>query len=715
MAENVKQLTSRDISYTQHRELSWLQFNQRVLEEATDENVPLLERLKFISIFTSNLDEFFMVRVGSLFDLSVMTPDIIDNKTGQTPAQQLDAVFEAIPPLVEMRDRIYRDVSGALRSAGVYDLQMEELTKQELKSVEKYYRTYIHPILSPQIIDALHPFPHLPNKALHIAALLRDEDDRASLGLIPVPTSLPPYIHPLEQPDRFIHIETVLLAHVSDLFGIYTPQSSNVIAVTRNADISFDEEKFDDDEELDYKHHMSKLLKKRGRLAPVRLEMQGENSELSALLSQRLNLNEKQVFYSACPLNMKYVFSLYSEISPHLLWNLVYPGYTPKYPSYLNPTLSMTSQIVQRDIFLYYPYDSMEPFLQLLKESAASPDVLSIKITIYRLALNSIVAQQLCIAAENGKDVTVLIELRARFDEAHNIAWAERMEQSGCRVIYGMGGFKCHSKLCLITRKEKGQLKYITQVGTGNYNEKTAELYADFSLMTADEAISQDAIAFFQNMLIGNLNGSYAKLLVSPVSMKVSLLRFMDEEISKGAEGRIVIKANSLTERSIIDKLAQASQAGVKIDLILRSICCIRPGIAGKTDNITVTGIVGRFLEHARVYCFGTGQDAKLYISSADMMTRNITRRVEVACPILNPSIRTWLLSFLDLQLNDTAKARKLLPDGTYVKKTPGEESPLDSQQWLMDHRPAFEVSGSFSGSSSLWQRFKQLFTSRNQ
>ncbi len=352
--------------------------------------------------------------------------------------------------------------------------------------------------------------------------------------------------------------------------------------------------------------------------------------------------------------------------------------------------------------------------MQLLKESAANPDVLSIKITIYRLASNSIVAQQLCIAAENGKDVTVLIELRARFDEAHNISWAERMEQAGCRVIYGMGGFKCHSKLCLITRKEKGQLKYITQIGTGNYNEKTSELYSDFSLMTANEAISKDAIAFFQNMLIGNLNGSYEHLLVSPVSMKASLLRFMDEEISKGPEGRIIIKANSLTERSVIDKLAQASQAGVKIDLILRSICCIRPGIAGKTDNIAVTSIVGRFLEHARVYCFGTGEDVKLYISSADMMTRNITRRVEVACPILNPAIKEWLLSFLNLQLSDTAKARKLLPNGTYIKKQSAPElTSLDSQQWLMDHRPAFGFSKSAAQQPlSLWQRLKRFFSS---
>ncbi|MGI6349927.1 MAG: polyphosphate kinase 1 [Eubacteriaceae bacterium] len=711
MAENVKPLTPRDISYTQHRELSWLKFNQRVLEEATDESVPLLERLKFISIFTSNLDEFFMVRVGSLFDLSVMTPDAIDNKTGQTPMQQLDAVFEAVTPLIEMKDNIYRQVSDALREAGIFDLQMDELTKQECKFVEKYYRDFVQPILSPQIIDTLHPFPHLPNKALHIASLLHDKNGRSSLGLIPVPASLPTHIHLPDQPDRFVRIETILLAYVSDIFGIYTPQSSNVIAVTRNADISFDEEKFDDDEDLDYRHHMSKLLKKRARLAPVRLEMQGENHELSLLLSQRLQLEKKQVFYSSCPLEMRYVFSLYSQISPHLLWNLIYPGYTPKYPSFLDPSLSMTSQIMQRDIFLHYPYDSMSPFLQLLKESAACSDVLSIKITIYRLALNSIVAQQLCIAAENGKDVTVLIELRARFDEAHNISWAERMEQAGCRIIYGMGGFKCHSKLCLITRKEKGQLKYITQVGTGNYNEKTSELYSDFSLMTANEAISQDAIAFFQNMLIGNLNGNYEHLLVSPVSMKASLIRFMDEEIRKGEGGRIIIKANSLTERDIIDKLAQASQAGVNIDLILRGICCIRPGIIGKTDQITVTSIVGRFLEHARVYCFGTGEDAKLYISSADMMTRNIIRRVEVACPVLDPAIKEWLLSFLDLQLKDTAKARMLLPDGNYVKKETFNAPLLDSQQWLMEHRPVFANSNALpKKSSSLWLRFKQFF-----
>ena len=686
-------LKTRDFSYTQHRELSWLCFNQRVLEEATDTSVPLLERLKFISIFTSNLDEFFMVRVGSLFDLSVMTPNIIDNKTGLTPSEQLDVVFAAVSPLIEMRDEVYKDVSAQLRKEGIFDLRVEELTRQELKDVEKYYKNYIQPILSPQIIDPLHPFPHLPNKLLHIAAILHDKQGNTSLGLIPVPSSLPTHIHPLDNPERFVRVENIILSHVSELFGIYTPQSCNIVAVTRNADISFDGDKFDDEENIDYRHHMSKLLKKRSRLAPVRLEMQGKNKKLAAILCQRLKLDDYQVYYSECPLTMKYVYSLFSEISPHLLWNLVYPSYSPQYPAYLNRSQSMTSQIMQRDIILSYPFDSMEPFLQLLRESVANPDVLSIKITIYRLAPNSIVAQQLVIAAENGKDVTVLIELRARFDEAHNIAWAERMEQAGCRVIYGIGNYKCHSKLCLITRKENGQLKYITQIGTGNYNEDTAELYADFSLMTADEAISQDAISFFQNMLIGNLNGSYEKLLVAPVSMKSTITKYMDDEIKKGAAGRIIIKANSLTERDIIDKLVEASQAGVKIELILRGICCIRPGIEGKTDNINVTSIVGRYLEHARVYCFGSGEETKYYISSADMMTRNIVRRVEVACPIQDPAIKKYLQDFLDLQLRDTLKARQLLPNGTYIKKEDPALPPLDNQQWQMENRPEFEPS----------------------
>ncbi|WP_295581266.1 polyphosphate kinase 1 [uncultured Oscillibacter sp.] len=668
----------RDLSYTQDRELSWLQFNQRVLEEAADETVPLMERLRFLSIFTSNLDEFFMVRVGSLLDLNVLDPETRDNKGGRTPGQQLAAIYAAVGPLIRRRDGIYAQVSRALAERGVEDVPYEALRGAEREYIRGYYRENIRPLLSPQIIDPSHPFPHLKNKALYAAALLRD-GERLLLGIVGVPETAPAVLELPARPGAFVRTETVLSHYLRKIFKIYAVEEQAVAAVTRNADISFDE-RFDE-EDLDLRSHMARLLRQRDRLAPVRLEMQGEAPRLLEQLLRRLKLEAAQSYVSTCPLSLGYAYQLTADPA------LFYPPHAPQWPSYLRRETPMWDQVRQRDVLLFYPYHAMQPFLDLLKEAAADPKVLSIQITVYRLARKSAVVKHLCAAAENGKAVTVLVELRARFDEQNNITWARELEEAGCRILYGPTGYKCHAKLCLLTRREKGGLSYITQVGTGNYNEKTAGLYTDFCLMSASPALAADAVAFFQNMLIGDLRGSYQKLLVAPVSLKQTLLRLIDGEIARGERGRILIKANSVTERDLIDKLSQASRAGVRVDLIVRGICCLVPGIPGKTDHITVTSLVGRFLEHSRIYCFGEGALRQVYLSSADIMTRNQERRVEVACPVESRELKDFLWAYLERILADNVKARRLLPDGSYVP-VGGGAPPLSAQQYDLEHPP---------------------------
>ena len=668
-----------DLSYTQNRELSWLKFNERVLAEATDVSVPLIERLRFVSIFTSNLDEFFMVRVGSLFDLNVIAPDDAENKSGMTPAEQLDVIFHAVRPLIARRDEIYRQLSKELADAGIAEVPYEFLTDSQRAYVHDYFKENIRPLLSPQIIDRSHPFPHLKNKALYAAALLSDRS-KTVLGIIDIPKSVPPILMLPGAQIKYVRTEAVVAAHLKKTFKIYDVVEQAVISVTRNADISMDEEKFDEDNP-DFLNYMAKLLRKREKLAPVRLEMQGKATRLAKQLAASLKLDMRQVYTCDCPLKLNYAYML-DKCPPQMY----YPPYSPVYPDYLNRDRPIHEQVRQRDVLLFYPYQSIQPFLDLLKQSASDPAVVSIKITIYRLANNSAIAKALCEAAENGKEVTVLMELRARFDEQNNIEWSRELEEAGCRIIYGPEGRKCHAKICLITRREKSGISYITQIGTGNYNEKTSTLYTDFCMMTADPMIARDAIAFFENMLIGYLMGDYERLLVAPNAMKDRLIRMIDQETAKGPEGRIIIKANSVTERDLIDKLSQASCAGVKIDLIIRGICCIVPGVPGKTENITVTSIVGRFLEHSRIYSFGKGTEKTIYLSSADIMTRNQIRRVEVACPVQSAEIRQMLSEYLDRLLSDNTKAWKLQSDGTYLECTPGEEEPLTVQGYYLDH-----------------------------
>ncbi len=667
--------------FTQNRELSWLRFNDRVLSEAWDETVPLLERLKFIEIFTSNLDEFFMIRVGSLFDIQHENPDQIDKKSGMTPGQQLERIFEEVGPLYQKREQIFDEVEKQLRARDICHLSFRELEENEKKCVKQYFKASIEPILSPQIVDVQHPFPHLVNKVIHIGVMLKHKN-REIFGVIPIPAVLPDVFYLPGAHVRYIRVENIILEYAEQLFAPYTVAEKVIFAVTRNADVNPDDEDFAEEE--DFRKRMKKVLGRRRRLAPVRLELSGPVSQgFSQYFREKLGLEETQIYVTSAPLKMKYVYSLAGKLSKTEQAAMSYPKFTPVWPGSVRKGESMIRQVEQGDLLLSYPFESMEPFLQLLKEAAADPSVVSIKITIYRLASKAKLVESLCEAAENGKSVTVLIELRARFDEQNNMDWSERLEEAGCTILYGFDFYKVHSKVCLITRKGKSGVEYITQVGTGNYNENTAKLYTDLSLITANPQIGADAAEFFKNMSIANLQGHYHHLLVAPVSLKSTVLNLMDREIAKGPRGRIRIKINSLTDAEIIEKLSQASQAGVSVQMVIRGICCLLPGIPGKTENIQIRSVVGRYLEHSRIYCFGEGAEEQMYISSADFMTRNMERRVEAACPIYDEKCRARIHRIWETIEKDTRKARVLRADGTYAEADPGQE-PLDSQQFLM-------------------------------
>lgn len=669
--------------YTQNRELSWLQFNARVLAEAEDENVPLLERFKFLAIFTSNLDEFFMIRVGSLCDMAAVDKEHTDSKSGLTAKEQLHLIYKAVEPLYARRDAAFSDVDSKLSAIGLRRLTMDSLAPDEQKYIKRYFKDIIAPVLSPQIVDSHHPFPHLEGKVLHIAALLSHKKTER-LGLLPVPASLPPVVFLPETPSRYILTEDILLSYADHVFEMYDVLEKTVLCVTRNADIQVDDETFGV-EGGDFRKKMEKLLRQRRRMAVVRVEINRPISDhFKEHFRSRFEVSDAQIFLSrTAPLKLGYAFSLGEHLPEKKRAFLSDAPFTPQQPAMLSAGQSLLKAALQRDILLSYPYESMEPFLQMIREAANDPAVLAIRITIYRLASKAKLVEYLCAAAENGKDVTALIELRARFDEQNTIDWSERMEEAGCKIIYGFEDYKVHSKICLITRRERGAVRHITQVGTGNYNEKTAKQYTDVSLITADERIGQDAGAFFNNMALGNLSGHYSRLFVAPTSLKNNILALMDEQIAKGKDGYILLKFNSLTDIDVIAKLQEASCAGVTVEMIVRGICCLLPGVPGHTENITVTSIVGRFLEHSRIYVFGRGDEEKMYISSADLMTRNTERRVEIACPIDDPAVRTRLHDILYAMQHDTVKARVLQPDGTYCKK-PAVQDPICAQDLLM-------------------------------
>lgn len=686
------------LKYTQNRELSWLKFNQRVLEEAQDASVPLLERMKFVSIFTSNLDEFFMIRVGSLYDMSQTDNTAIDSRTGMTPKEQLDAIYEAVAPLYKERDKTYAEIKKQLNPYGVCGLSMKELESQEKKYVKKYFKEQMLPILSPQIVDANHPFPHLLNKEIYVVANLK-QDSKSMLGIVPVPQFVSDILYLPGHDIRYIRMEKVILEYLDLVFEKYEVSDRNYICVTRNADISPDDELLEIND--DFRYLMRQTLHKRRRMAVVRLETaETLSKELEKFFCDKFKITPAQIYRTKIPMKLDYIFSIMDKVPTSMKRSLTEEPFTPQPSRYLTEG-SVMKQVKKKDVLLSFPYESMDPFLRLIKEAAYDPSVLTIKITIYRLAKKARLVEYLCAAAENGKEVTVLIELRARFDEQNNIDWSERLEEAGCRVIYGFEGYKVHSKICLITYRNKNDIQYITQVGTGNYNEKTAGMYTDVSLITGNTGIGNDATIFFKNMFIGNLGGSYEHLIVSPTSLKPKVLALMDEEIKKGEKGRIIMKMNSVTDVDFIQKVSEASQAGVKIDLIVRGICCILPGIPGYTDNLRVTSIVGRFLEHPRIFSFGAGAEKKIYIGSADMMTRNTEKRVEVACPVYDERIKAQLTHMLSVMLADNVKARELLNDGKYHKKEQGTNK-VCAQEYFMREaltvkRPKAETKLTFS------------------
>ena len=663
------------LNYTQNRELSWLRFDQRVLEEARDKSVPLLERMKFVAIFTSNLDEFFMIRVGSLYDMVQTDEKHRDSRSGMTPQEQLDAIYEAVAPLYKERDKTYTEIKKELSPYGICGLDFKELEADEKKYVKKYFKEQILPVLSPQIVDSSHPFPHLLNKDIYVTASLNKKEQM--LGIVPVPTYVSDILMLPGHDIRYIRMEKVIMEYLHLVFDQYEVSDPNYICVTRNADVSPNDEALEVTD--DFRKLMQNTLHKRRRMAVVRLETAEKlSAKMQEYFCEKFKITPAQIFRTKMPMKLDYMFSIAGNLPESMKRSLVYEPFSPQKSAHVQEG-SMLKQVKKQDILLFYPYESMDPFLKLIKDASADPNVMTIKITIYRLAKKARLVEYLCAAAENGKEVTVLIELRARFDEQNNIDWSERLEEAGCRVIYGFDGYKVHSKICLITYRNRNEIQYITQVGTGNYNEKTAAMYTDLSLMTADPRIGQDAAEFFKNMSIGNLQGSYQYLIVSPVSLKSSILQMMDEEIQKGKDGRIVMKMNSVTDVDFIRKVSEASCAG---------ICCILPGVPEYTENVRVMSVVGRYLEHPRIFSFGTGKEQKIYIGSADMMTRNTEKRVEVACPVLDEQIRRQINHDLKVMLSDNVKARVMQKDGTYTKRKLKDESSgkmIDSQAVFME------------------------------
>ena len=669
------------LKYTQNRELSWLKFNQRVLEEAQDPDVPLLERMKFVAIFTSNLDEFFMIRVGSLYDMASLKEMELDRRSKMTPKEQLERIYEAVEPLYKERDKTYSEIKKRLSPYGICGLSFKELQDPEKKYVKKYFKEQILPVLSPQIVDRNHPFPHLLNKEIYVIASLKRGNQKL-FGLVPVPTYLSEILLLPGHDIRYIRMEKILMEYLEIIFDKYEVSDKNYICVTRNGDVSPDDEALDINE--DFRNLMKKTLSKRRKMAVVRLETANPLTEnMERYFCDRFCITPKQIFRTKMPMKLSYIFSVAEKVPEHMRRTLVYEPFVPQKSAMVDEETSMIRQIRKKDILLSYPYESMEPFLKLLKEASTDPSVVTIKITIFRLSKKARLVEYLCAAAENGKEVTVLIELRARFDEQNNIDWSERLEDAGCRVIYGFENYKVHSKICLITCKTRNGYQYITQIGTGNYNEKTAAMYTDVCLMTADREIGQDGATFFQNMCMGNLGGSYRHLLVSPYSLKKKVLELIEEETRKGENGRIIMKMNSVTDVDFIEQISRASRAGVEVDLLVRGICCIRPGVEGYTDHVRVTSIVGRFLEHPRIFSFGRGSAQKLYIGSADMMTRNTEKRVEVACPVYDEDLRARLNHMLQVMLEDNVKARVLDAAGTYLKMGQGEPF-VDAQEVFM-------------------------------
>ena len=559
-------------------------------------------------------------------------------------------------------------------------MKMCDLSQNECKGIEKHFQRSILPILSPQIIDSRHPFPHIGNNQLHVAVTLENKN-KSLLGLIAIPNAIERVF--LLDNNRFVLLEDIIFHFSYLVFSPYKVKDKTILTVTRSADINTEEET--DSEDIDYRLFMKRLIKKRQRLAPVRMQVQYPvGKDFYAFFCERLNISEKQIFVSFTPLDLSYCFALEEKFNAGTMDKLLYHTHTPADSCPATKKGSLMKQLQERDILLSFPFESISPFLEMVRQAAEDPVVLSIKVTLYRIDSQSRLAESLIRAAENGKEVIVLMELRARFDEANNIEWSQRLDEAGCRVIYGPSGYKAHSKVCLITKSEFGRISYITQIGTGNYNEKTARQYTDFSLLTANKEIGQDAAAFFNNLLLGRIEKDYTRLWVAPDCFKQNILQCIEQEREKaqnGEHGQIIIKCNSLTDREIIAKLVEAAQCGVKISMIVRGICCLIPRVLEFSENITVISIVGRFLEHSRVYCFGTGDSRQLYISSADLMTRNTERRIEVACPVLDVNVKQRIYDMLETMLMDNTKAWEQFADGRYILRHPPMGLEINSQE----------------------------------
>ncbi|MBQ2990584.1 MAG: polyphosphate kinase 1 [Clostridia bacterium] len=666
-----------------NRELSWLKFNERVLEEAESDLTPLCERLSFASIYQSNLDEFFMVRVGSLVDQEHLSPSIRENKTGMTPAEQIGAILKNVRQLNARKDFIYAKLLGHVEEAGVRLVDFRKINRQESEKLERYFDAEIAPLISPTIVGRRQPFPFLRNREIYAAVVLERKNGKRKLGIIPCNAGVFPRLIEVSAGDRtYMLAEELILHFIPKVFAGYTVKEKTLIRVTRSADIDADALY---EEDIDYREFMVQLIKKRRRLAPVRLEMTRElDGDIVRTLCKYMDVRKEHVFCSGTPLDLSFLFKIQDILRQRT--ELFYQRRIPQRSPMFDGERPVLAQIREGDKLLSYPYESMKPFLTMLQEAANDENVVSIKMTLYRVAKQSKVVESLIEAAENGKDVHVLVELKARFDEENNIEWSRRLEAAGCNVIYGLDGYKVHSKLCLITRMEDGHAAYYTQIGTGNYNEKTARLYTDLSLMTFDQEIGREAAEVFNALSMGETVEETRRLLVAPNCLQDKVLAMIDEEIARvrnGEEGYIGVKLNSLTDRAIMDRLVQASCEGVKIDLVVRGICCLIAGVPGKTENIRVRSIVGRFLEHARIYIFGTRERAKVYIASADFMTRNTLRRVEVAAPVEDEAIRTRVLDMFDLMLSDNVQAREMLDSGMYQRLTPQEDAPLNAQDVL--------------------------------
>ena len=667
-----------------NRELSWLKFNERVLEEAENQEVPLCERLTFASIYQSNLDEFFMVRVGSLYDQTLLDKKICENKTGMTSQEQIDAILKQTKLINKRKEAVYEELMARVAEQGIRILRFNELDEDGARYLEGYFKSEIAPLISPTVIGRRQPFPFLKNKEIYAVAVLGAKGKKDRLGIIPCTSNIFGRLIAVPgMPGTYMLAEELILHFAPVVFKGYKIKSKSLLRITRNADIDADALY---DEDLDYREFMAGLIKQRKKLAPIRLELSRDMDKKGiAVLCEYLELDENHVFMSSTPLDLSFVFQIQDLLRKNP--ELYFPKRTPQKSNQFQDGKSIIAQIKEEDKLLSYPYESIRPFLHLLTEAAEDPDVISIKMTLYRVAKQSKVVEALIEAAENGKEVVVLVELRARFDEENNIEWSRRLEDAGCQVIYGLDGYKVHSKLCLITRKNAGQVEYITQIGTGNYNEKTSRLYTDLSLMTSNVEIGLEASNVFQALSKGEVVEHTRHLLVAPKCLQNKVLGMLDEEIAharNGEEAYAGFKLNSLTDKKIIDKLIEASEAGVKIDMIIRGICCLIPGVEGKTENIRIISIVGRFLEHSRIYFFGTGEREQVYIASADFMTRNTVRRVEVATPVYDAHAKDKIRHIFDTIMTDDEKGKELCADGEYVDRKINS-TPIDSQEQFFE------------------------------